>query len=110
MPSVPKNLTKKRGLAIIFTEANHARLHGGLSLALAAAAIGRPVRLFFQAEAVCALQVGRRWTGDKAYKASGMPQVTDLMNQAAEIGIARMACESGLHLCGISRQALDAGV
>ena len=58
MPVMRKSV-KQQGLALIFAEANHARLHGGLSLALAAAALGRPVRLFFQGEAVCALQAER---------------------------------------------------
>lgn len=108
MPGVRKSLTK-RGLAIVFAEANHARLHGGLSLALAAAALGRPVRLFFQGEAVCALQVGRHWAGDKTLKAGGLPTLAELLVQTCEIGIDMMACESGLHLCGLSPPGLIAG-
>lgn len=110
MPGVRKPMNPKRGLAVVFAEANHARLHGGLSLALAAAALGRPVRLFYQGEAVCALQVGRSWTGDKAYKASGLPGVGELLVQAAGMGIPMMACESGLHLCGLSAPGLVSGV
>lgn len=109
MPGVRKSVAK-RGLAVVFAEANHARLHGGLSLALSAAALGRPVRLFFQGEAVCALQVGRHWAGDKSYKAGGLPMLSDLLEQAVGLGTPMMACESGIHLCGLSSPGLIAGV
>lgn len=109
MPVMRKSV-KQQGLALIFAEANHARLHGGLSLALAAAALGRPVRLFFQGEAVCALQVERHWAGDKAYKAGGLPQLSELLDQAIGLGLPIMACESGIHLCSLSASGLIAGV
>lgn len=109
MPVVRKRV-KQQGLALVFAEANHARLHGGLSLALAASALGRPVRLFFQGEAVCALQTGRHWAGDKACKAGGLPLLSDLLDQAVGVGLPMMACESGIHLCGLSAPGLIAGV
>nr|WP_243451720.1 DsrE family protein [Sphingosinicella soli] len=101
---------KQQGLALVFAEVNHARLHGGLSLALAAAALGRPVRLFFQGEAVCALQIGRHWAGDKSYKAGGLPLLSDLLDHAIGLGLPMMACESGIHLCGLSAPNLIPGV
>ena len=109
MPGMRKSM-KQQSLALIFAEANYARLHGGLSLALAAAALGRHVRLFFQGEAVCALQVERRWAGDKAYKAGGLPLLPDLLDQAIGLGLPIMACESGIHLCGLSAPGLISGV
>lgn len=109
MPVMRKSV-KQQGLALVFAEANHARLHGGLSLALAAAALGRPVRLFFQGEAVCALQIKRHWAGDKSYKAGGLPLLSDLLDQAIGLGLPMMACESGIHLCGLSAPNLIAGV
>ena len=109
MPGMRKSV-KQQSLALIFAEANHARLHGGLSLALAAAALGRHVRLFFQGEAVCALQVGRHWAGDKSYKAGGLPLLSDLLDQVIGLGLPIMACESGIHLCGLSAPGLISGV
>ena len=109
MPVMRKSVTQQ-GLALIFAEANHARLHGGLSLALAAAALGRPVRLFFQGEAVCALQAERHWAGDKSYKAGGLPRLSDLHDQAIGLGRPMMACESGIHLCGLSAPNLIPGI
>ncbi len=110
MPGVRKPIAQKRGLAIVFAEANHARIHGGLTLACAAAALGRPVRLFFQGEAVCALQIDRHWTGDRAYAAAGLPKISQLLRHAADLDVAVMACESGLHLCGLGRVTLIEGV
>ncbi len=109
MPGMRKGV-KQTGLALVFAEANHARLHGGLSLALAATALGRHVRMFFQGEAVCALQVERHWAGDKACKAAGLPQIAELLGQATGLGLPIMACESGIHLCSLSAPGLIAGV
>ena len=110
MPRVRKSRLTPRGLAIVFAEANHARLHGGLSLALAASALGRPVRLFFQGEAVSALHVSRRWAGDQACRATGLPSLAELLQQAAAMGVPAMACESGLHLCGLGPALILPGV
>lgn len=110
MPKLRQTVNAKRGLAIVFAEANHARLHAGLSLGLASAALGRPVRMFFQGEAVCALQVGRHWIGDTSYKAAGLPLIAELLDQTVGLGLSLMACESGLHLCGLSAPGLIAGI
>lgn len=100
----------KRGLALIFGEASHARLHAGLSLACAAVALGRPVRLFFHGEAVAALASERRWMGDQAYSAAGMPSVAELIDSAMEMGANAMACQTGLQMCGLTAMALREGV
>lgn len=104
MPRVPL------GLALMFGEASHARLHAGLTLACAAAALGRPVRLFFHGEAVVALAPARHWAGDVVYAASGLPTVADLIASALDIGVSAMACQSGLHLCGLNAQMLGDGI
>lgn len=98
------------GLALIFGEASHARLHAGLTLACAAAALGRPVRLFFHGEAAAALSPARHWAGDDTYAAAGVPTVKELMESALGLGIRVMACQSGLHLCGLSAAMLAEGV
>ena len=104
MPRVPL------GLAIMFGEASHARLHAGLTLACAAAALGRPVRLFFHGEAVAALGPARHWAGDVTYGAAGLPTVAELIASALDIGVAVMACQSGLHLCGLGAAILADGI
>ncbi len=98
------------GLAVMFGEASHARLHAGLTLACAAAALGRPVRLFFHGEAAAALSPARHWAGDDTYAAAALPSVADLVASALDIGIAIMACQSGLHLCGLTAAQLADGI
>ena len=98
------------GLAIVFGEASHARLHSGLTIACAAAALGRPVRLFFHGEAAAALSPARHWAGDATYAAAGVPTVAGLIASALGIGVRVMACQSGLHLCGLNAAMLADGI
>ena len=100
----------RRGLAIIFSAADHARLHAGLTLACSAAALDRPVALFFHGDSVAALAPGRHWQGDVPLAAAGIPQLGALLGSATELGVAMMACQSGLHLCGLSAAGLADGV
>lgn len=103
-------MTRKRGLAVVFGEASHARLHAGLTLACAAAALGRPVRLFFHGEAAAALAPERHWAGDVTYAKSGLPSVADLVDSALDLGAAVMVCQTGLQLCGLTAAGLNEGV
>ncbi|MEX6724302.1 DsrE family protein [Parapedomonas caeni] len=100
----------RNGLALVFSELAHARLHAGLSLACAAGAMGRPVRLFFHGESVAALEPHRKWRGDEPLAAAGIPTLADLLVTARELGIPIMACPSGLHLCHITANLLPEGV
>ena len=100
----------RRGLAIIFSAADHARLHAGLTLACSAAALDRPVALFFHGESVAALAPGRHWQGDVPLIVAGIPSIAALLASANDLGVAFMACQSGLHLCGLSAAALADGV
>lgn len=101
---------KRQGLAIIFSDSNHGRLHAGLSLACAASALGRPVQLFFHGESVAALEQHRKWCGDETYSAAGIPTIMDMISTARELGIEMMACTTGLHLCGLTANQLPDGV
>jgi predicted peroxiredoxin len=99
-----------RGLAILLSEANHARLHAALTLACAAAALGRPVRLFFHGESVAALAPERHWQGDATFRAAGLPSVGELVASALELEVAMMACQTGLQLLRLSAASLPEGV
>lgn len=103
-------MTRRRGLALVFGEASHARLHAGLTLACAAAALGRPVRLFFHGEAVAALAPGRRWAGDATYAKGGLPSVAELIESALHLGAAVMVCQTGLQLCGLTAAGMSDGI
>jgi predicted peroxiredoxin len=96
----------KRGLAIVLAEANHARLHAALTLACAAAALGRPVRLFFHGESVAALTPERHWQGDATYRAAGLASVAELVDNALAMGAHVMACQTGLQLIGVTAASL----
>lgn len=103
-------MAKRAGLAIILSEANHARLHAALTLACAAAALGRPVRLFFHGESVAALSVERHWQGDTVYRAAGLPSVAELVENAIGLGAQAMACQTGLQLVGLAAASLADGI
>ena len=98
-----------RGISLVIGAADHARLHAALTLACAAAALGRPVRMFLHGEAVAALAPSRHWAGDAALAASAMPTLGDLLASALDLEISIMACQSGLHLCGIAAASLPDG-
>jgi predicted peroxiredoxin len=99
-----------RGLAVVLSEASHARLHAALTLACAAAALGRPVRLFFHGESVAALTAGRHWQGDAMYRAAGLPSVGELVENALGLGAQVMACQTGLQLIGVTAASLAEGI
>lgn len=97
-------------LAIIFSEPAHARSHAALTLACSSAALGRRVHLFFHGEAVTILEPHRRWRGDETLAAVGISGLSELLGSARDLGVAMMACPSGLHLCGITANLLPDGV
>lgn len=104
MPSV------QRGLNLMFLDDTHARVHGGLSLACAAAALERSVRLFFQGEAVAAASTSRCYADDMALREAGIPTIGDLFRELAELGVPMIACETGMHRCGVTVDTLRTGV
>jgi predicted peroxiredoxin len=103
-------MAKGRGLAVVLSEANHGRLHAALTMACAAAALGRPVRLFFHGESVAALTAGRHWQGDATYRAAGLPSVGELIENALGLGAHLMACQTGLQMIGVTAASLPDGI
>jgi predicted peroxiredoxin len=99
-----------RGLAVVLSEANHARLHAALTLACAAAALGRPVRLFFHGESAAALTTSRHWQGDATYRAAGLASVAELVENAIGLGAQVMACQTGLQMIGVAATSLAEGI
>ena len=43
-------------------------------------------------------------------RATGLPSLAELLQQAAAMGVPAMACESGLHLCGLGPALILPGV
>lgn len=90
------------GVALVVADADHARLHAALSLAAAAAAAGKPARLFFHAGAVASLRKDRTWPEDAPLTAAGLPSIAALIDTALELNVRLIVCQSGLALTGLA--------
>jgi predicted peroxiredoxin len=97
-----------RGLTIIVTRPQG--LRAGLELAAANAALGGPARILAQGEAVVALAQPMLDRHDEDYRAAGLPILGELCEEAMELGVRIIACQSGLALMGITADRLDARV
>ncbi len=101
-------------LSIIVFDGAFERVHYALVLASAAAAIGRPVTLFFTGGALSALEPGGwvRLGGeaearDADFAARGVATFTALLEACCDLGVRFIACEMGLRAVGIEADALD---
>ena len=99
-----------RGLTIIVAAAEPSRLHAALSVAAAAAALDRNARLFLHAEAVAMMRAPISSPRDRDYAAAGLPTLSELLGEAAGLGVEIVACQSGLPLAGMTATELPAGV
>lgn len=93
-------MTPPRALSILVAEQAYARVHAALMLACSAAALGRPVHIFFGGRSVQALLAGARSPEDAEFAAAGVPTVPELLASAGELGVDLTACQSGLALSG----------
>jgi peroxiredoxin family protein len=109
----------KRGLALIFHSGSFDRIHQGFSLALAASALGRPVRLFFSYWALKYLKRGEdsyfhldsEARGFQAILQKGldrghMESVAQMLGQVKAMGGRCYACTHSMGLLNISRDEL----
>lgn len=111
--------TNTKGLAIIFHSGSYDRLYHGLSLALAASALGRQVRLFFTYWALGCMKKNEPSSFnldreaqahqeiiDKNIKAGHMHQLAEFFSQAKQLGVRFYACTQSMGLLNISRDEL----
>jgi predicted peroxiredoxin len=103
-------MSDMRGLTIIVIAADPARFHAALSVAAAHAALDRLTRLFLQGEAAALLRVPIFWAEDKSYSDAGLPTLGELLTEAIALGVGITACQSGLHLAGMTAADLPPGV
>lgn len=103
-------MSSLRGLTIIVAGGDAARLHAALSLAAAQAALGRPARIFLQAEAVALVRQPITAPDDARYAAAGMPTLGEMLAEVVAMGVPITACQSGLVLAGISAGDLPSGI
>lgn len=99
-----------RELRIIVATADPERLRGALVLASAQAAMGGRVSLFLQLDAVTLLREPIAAPQDDAHRVAGLPTLAALLDEALALGVAILACQSGLSLAALPVDALPEGV
>lgn len=99
-----------RGLTIIVSGADPARLHAALSLAAAHAALERTARIFLQGDSVSLLREPIASPDDARHAAAGVPTLGQLLGEATALGVEVIACQSGLALAGMTADDLPAGI
>lgn len=99
-----------RPLKIVLLTADPERFRGALTLAAAHAALGGEVGIFFQLEAAALLRMPLTAPNDAAHIASGLPPLAELMDDATELGVRCIACQSGMELCRMEAGDLPSGV
>lgn len=111
--------TDKKGLAIIFHSGSYDRIYHGLSIALAALALGREVRFFFTYWALEYLKRDKsslfkldkegqahRKILERNIKNGHMQKVLELVTQSKVMGAKFYACTSSMGLLNIARDEL----
>ncbi|WP_169863138.1 DsrE family protein [Sphingobium yanoikuyae] len=99
-----------RALRIVVMTADAERLRGALVIATAQAALGGAASLFLQLDAVGLLARPMAAPQDDAHHAAGLPTLAELVNEALDMGVAMIACQSGLALSGLSADTLPTSV
>lgn len=94
-------------LLLIAATADAERLRGALTIACTEAALGGAVRLFLLLDAVALLEPSITAPRDDAHVAHGLPRLVALIDDALDLGVRIIACQSGLALAGIAADALD---
>jgi len=115
-------------LSVVVYEGRFDRVHYALAMAAAAAAIGRPVTLFFTMEACRALAApdtdgrpgwatlpvadgdGDAISLDANYSAKGIGAFEQLLEACVAFGVTVMVCEMGLRARGLESMALRTDV
>jgi predicted peroxiredoxin len=97
-------------LNIIILTDEPERFRGALTLGLAAQAMGDAVRMFLQLDAVRLLAPAVSARHDADHRAAGLPDLATLVQEALESGITLIACQSGLHLAGLTASQIDARI
>ncbi|NWK95100.1 peroxiredoxin [Sphingobium lactosutens] len=99
-----------RPLRIVVATADAERLRGALVLAAAQAALGAEVALFLQLDAVALLRAPIAGPRDDAHWAAGLPGLATLVGEALGLGVAIIACQSGMALAELTTEMLPVGV
>ncbi|MDP6704835.1 MAG: DsrE family protein [Alphaproteobacteria bacterium] len=110
------------GLALIIQSDGYDKVHYALATASAAAAVGRPVILFFAMGAVRALVADQGWQRlesadgraatdvDAGYRGLGIADLETLLGACVDLGVRFMVCEMGLLATGLKKADLRTDV
>ena len=104
-------------LSVVVFSGAFERVHYAFAMAAAAAAIDRPVTLFFTMEAIRALVKGEGdapgWHGiagaaarDAEFKTLGVATLEELIEASAALGVRFLVCEMGLRAVGLAMEDL----
>lgn len=99
-----------RALTIFVTTDDAERLRGALMLASSQAALGGVARLFLQLDSVSLLRAPMTAARDEAHQAAGLPTLSTLLSESLALGVAIVACQSGMALHGLTADNLAPGV
>lgn len=94
------------GLNIIVPSADGQRFYAALETAAAAAALGRPARIFLQGEAAALLRTPVAFDGDAARRAAGQPDLVSLIAEAMAMDVRLIVCQSGMALAAMTASEL----
>jgi predicted peroxiredoxin len=94
------------GLNIIVASADGQRFYAALETAAAAAALGRPARIFLQGEAAALLRTPVAFDGDTARRAAGQPDLVSLIAEAMAMDVRLIVCQSGMALAHMTASEL----
>lgn len=94
------------GLSIIVASADGQRFYAALETAAAAAALGRPARIFLQGEAAALLRTPVAFDGDTDRRAAGQPDLVSLIAEAMAMDVRLVVCQSGMALVGLTASEL----
>lgn len=94
------------GLSIIVASDDGARFYAALETAAAAAALGRPARIFLQGEAAALLRTPVAFGGDAARRAAGQPDLVSLIAEAMAMDVRLIVCQSGMALVQMTASEL----
>lgn len=96
-------------LDILLASTEAGKFIAALEFAMAHRALGHRVRLFLQGEAAALLKLPLSAPNDAARTAAGFPDLACILEEAADMGLTIIACQSGLMVAGLTPAAIWQG-
>lgn len=103
-------MPRMRGLTVIVTRGDTDTLYSALQIASAVAAQGGKARVFCDGPAVPLLQPATVAPLDAKRALHGEPRLSELREEAHDLGVRLIACQAGMALAGLDIEALGDGV